>query len=347
MNNQRVIIVGGGPLSKSVIMELQSSRCKRYSLVGVVRDHIPGKEDLGFSTVLGSLEDLSNVIDEHNPGKLVITFEEQRGKIPLNTLMNALLSKGIDVIPAQDFMENITGKLAIECITPSKLLFSDEFKPPLISQLLARIVSFLSAAIGLIVLSPALALFAIMIRIDSQGPAFFVQRRVGRNGKAFSLYKFRSMCGTSENRSEWVCDNSDRITRLGHWIRKHRIDELPQLYNVLRGDMCLVGPRPHPESNLTMFSLVARNMNSYGEQVPYYSIRLRVRPGITGWAQVKYKYANGLDEEIEKLRYDLYYVKNYSFFMDLKIIAKTAILVLFGEEVRESTASAIPRESKQ
>jgi len=347
MGASRVIIVGGGEFSKSVLMELNSLGNKGFYLLGIVHDQASENRECSKCEFLGSLEELPGIIDKYKPERLILTLTEQRGTMPVNCLMNALLSKGIVITPGPEFLEELTGKLSIESITPSKLIFSDEFRPSALSQFVARIVSLVVAFVALAFLAPILALVAIAIKIESSGPPFFVQKRVGRNGRAFSLYKFRSMSGTSDNRSEWVCDNGDRITPLGRWLRKHRIDELPQLLNVIRGDMNIVGPRPHPESNLTMFSLVARNMNNYGDQVPYYSIRLRVRPGITGWAQVKYKYANGLDEEMEKLRYDLYYVKHYSFGMDLKIISKTISLVIFGEDGTTGDQKTIPRESNR
>src|SRR5207244_708155 len=142
--------------------------------------------------------------------------------------------------------------------------------------------------------------------LDSRGPGFFVQDRVGLGGKRFRMIKFRTMHPVTGTASEWVRDNGHRITRVGRWLRKFRLDELPQLVNILRGDMNLVGPRPHPVSNLALFVVMLRNAPECGERIPYYSLRSTVRPGLTGWAQVRYRYANDLEEEIEKMRYDLF-----------------------------------------
>jgi lipopolysaccharide/colanic/teichoic acid biosynthesis glycosyltransferase len=175
-----------------------------------------------------------------------------------------------------------------------------------------------------------MGLLAALIRFESGGPVLFMQERVGLAGRRFLLLKFRSMRDATGAHTEWAEDNADRITRVGRWIRRYRLDELPQFINVIRGDMNLVGPRPHPLSNRELFILVSRNTPQCGEQIPYYSLRTSVRPGITGWAQVRYKYANGLDEEIEKLRYDLYYIKHYSPWLDLRIVIETVGVMFLG-----------------
>jgi len=164
----------------------------------------------------------------------------------------------------------------------------------------------------------------------------FVQDRVGLRGRRFRLLKFRTMRVTDAAPSEWAGDNRDRITRVGHWLRTFRFDELPQFVNVLRGDMDLVGPRPHPASNFSAFVTVLRNQPECGEQIDYYALRSMVRPGITGWAQVRYRYANNLEEEIEKMRYDLYYVKHRSLWLDLRILADTVKTVLAGREALDA-----------
>jgi len=169
------------------------------------------------------------------------------------------------------------------------------------------------------------------VKIESLGPVLFVQPRVGARGRAFNLMKFRTMRPADRRNSEWECDNRDRVTRLGRWLRAFRLDELPQFVNVLRGEMNLVGPRPHPVSNFELFTLVSRNVNEVtGSAVGYYTLRTMVRPGLTGWAQVRYRYANNIEEEIEKLKYDLYYVKYASAALDLRIVFQTIKVVLCG-----------------
>jgi lipopolysaccharide/colanic/teichoic acid biosynthesis glycosyltransferase len=176
-------------------------------------------------------------------------------------------------------------------------------------------------------MAPALVLIAAAIKLDSEGPIYFVQDRVGRGGRSFRLLKFRTMkVHAGASASEWVSGNVDRITRVGRWLRRFRLDELPQLMNVLRGEMNLIGPRPHPVSNHELF---LRN-------IPYYGIRCMVPPGITGWAQVRYGYANDLDEETEKMRYDLYYIKHGCLRLDVRIILETVTLLLFDRRSHQT-----------
>jgi lipopolysaccharide/colanic/teichoic acid biosynthesis glycosyltransferase len=181
-------------------------------------------------------------------------------------------------------------------------------------------MSFIVSVVGAVALAPLLIVIAVLIKLDSRGPVFFVQDRVGMYAKRFKLVKFRTMHLVDGRSSEWVCDNTERITRVGRWLRKFRLDEIPQFLNVIRGDMNFVGPRPHPVSNFELFS----------ENIPYYSLRSIVRPGITGWAQVRFGYANNLEEETEKMRYDLYYIKHLSMWFDLRILCDTVKIVMCG-----------------
>jgi lipopolysaccharide/colanic/teichoic acid biosynthesis glycosyltransferase len=191
------------------------------------------------------------------------------------------------------------------------------------------------------VFAPLLALIALLVKIDSTGPVLFIQQRAGRYGRPFGLLKFRTMHPTAEPPSEWVMDNIHRITRVGRYLRRFRLDELPQFVNILRGEMNLVGPRPHPVSNLALFTLVARNLNDLtGEATSCYALRLMVRPGLTGWAQVRYRYANNLDEEMEKLRYDLFYIKRMSVLLDLRILLDT-FRVLGGRVSHDATVVTV------
>src|SRR5438034_5131461 len=196
--------------------------------------------------------------------------------------------------------------------------FSLSRRPP--GATLFPYTTLFRSIVGIVALAPLLGLIALLIKLDSCGPVFFVQDRVGMSAKRFRLLKFRTMHLVDVPRSEWVCDNTERITRVGKWLRKFRLDELPQFVNVIRGDMNVVGPRPHPVSNFDLFT----------EKIPYYSLRSVVRPGITGWAQVRFGYANNLDEETEKMRYDLYYIKHLSVWFDVRILLDTVKIVLFG-----------------
>jgi hypothetical protein len=215
---------------------------------------------------------------------------------------------------------SVAGKLALENLNPSFLLFSGAFKKSSLLLGLQRGVSIAVSVAGLIATAPVFALIAIVIKLDSRGPIFFRQSRAGVHGRPFDLIKFRTMrlVAPGSERSLWAADNEDRITRVGRWLRRFRLDELPQFINILRGDMNLVGPRPLPVGNATLFR----------ERIPYFQLRELIRPGLTGWAQVRNGYANGLAEETEKMRYDLYYIKNMSLWMDLRILADTAKAVI-------------------
>ena len=197
------------------------------------------------------------------------------------------------------------------------------------------------ALVALVTLAPLLAVIAIAIKLDSRGPVLFAQQRVGMRGRSFTLLKFRTMQDGRARRSEWEGDNRDHVTRVGKWLRRFRLDELPQFVNILRGEMNLVGPRPHPVTNLELLTLVARNLNEVaGAAIGCYALRLIVPPGLTGWAQVRYRYANNLDEEIEKLRYDLHYVKNLSPWLDLLIMAETLGVMVRGHAGNKTAARA-------
>jgi exopolysaccharide biosynthesis polyprenyl glycosylphosphotransferase len=335
---QRVLIIGGGPMAQELITEIQARPELRFKIVGVVEDD-PASVPAGCAR-LGSLKDLARVATDVHPDRVIVALASRRGRMPYKTLLDLRL-RGILVEDGVEVGERMTGKVAIEALTPSSLIFAREFKPFHLDLALARVASVPTAAAGLILLSPLFALIALAIRLDSAGPLFFVQERVGLQGRLFRLIKFRTMHPTRGATSEWVKDNQGRLTRVGRWLRRFRLDELPQLVNILRGDMNLVGPRPHPLSNLPLFVMVMRNTPECGEQIPYYALRSMVRPGLTGWAQVRYHYANDLEEEIEKMRYDLYYTKHRSAWLDLRILLETVKIVLRG---RESALKAAAEE---
>jgi lipopolysaccharide/colanic/teichoic acid biosynthesis glycosyltransferase len=230
---------------------------------------------------------------------------------------------------------------------PSRVIFSHDFATAPVQPIFARALSLLAAFAGLIVLSPVMVAIALAIKLDSRGPVFFVQQRAGLYRMPFNLIKFRTMHPVQGQHSEWECDNSSRITRFGRWLRRFRLDELPQLINLLRGDMNLVGPRPHPMSNLELLVLTARNLSEVsGDAIPYYSLRCSVRPGITGWAQVRYRYANSLEQEVEKIRYDFYYLKHLSVWLDIRILFETIRIIVSGHRsvrdgIEETSAEVV------
>ena len=298
--------------------------------------------------LLAPLGNLDRIVEKVRPDRIIVAITERQRKLPAQQLLLSRV-RGILVEDGLEVYGRLTGKLAIESLTTSSLVFSKEFKKSRFHQAVGRAVSLFVSVIGLVGCAPLFALIALAIKLDSPGPVFFVQDRVGMNGRRFQLVKFRTMHPASGKTSEWVRDNGERITRVGRWLRKFRLDELPQFVNILRGEMNLVGPRPHPASNHDLLVLVSRNISECGEPIPYYSLRSMVRPGVTGWAQVRYRYANDLEEEIEKLRYDLYYVKYQSLWLDLRILFETVKIVLLGrgagsEEAERETELAVREE---
>jgi exopolysaccharide biosynthesis polyprenyl glycosylphosphotransferase len=324
---ERVLIMGATPLASALIKEFEAH--PNYTVLGVVGDVNVSHTPLLHAPLLGSCEDLGKIIEKARPDRIVIALTERRKQLAVQQLLDARVC-GIVVEDGSDVYERLTGKLAMESITPTGVIFSKDFRKSRFDQAAGRALSFLASAIGLIVFAPLFGLIALAIKLDTPGPVFFVQDRIGLGGRRFMLIKFRTMHPARGNTSEWAKDNGDRITRVGKWLRKFRLDELPQFVNILRGDMNLVGPRPHPASNLDLLVLVSRNVPECGEPIPYYSLRWMVRPGVTGWAQVRYRYANDLEEEIEKMHYDLYYVKHLSIWLDLRILLDTVKIVLMG-----------------
>lgn len=325
---KRTLVLGTTPLAKELVETMQTSR--RCGIIGTVAESSAAAARPFPCTVLGTLDKLESIVREHKPHRIVVALLERRGRLPVRELIRARMRGSIVIEDGRDFYEKLTGKIAVDALTPSNLIFSSDFKPSPLALALARCLSVLAAVVGLIMLVPLYWLIAAAIRRESPGGALFVQERVGLGGRPFRMLKFRTMRPAVEARSEWARDNGDRITRVGRFLRKYRLDELPQFISILRGDMNLVGPRPHPVSNHGLFEVVSRNLPECGEQIPYYSLRALVRPGMTGWAQVRYRYANDLDEEMEKLRYDLYYVKHYSVWLDIRILFETFKIVLVG-----------------
>ena len=324
---ERLLIVGTSPLARLVIEEI-ARRPNRYALVGVVEDGL----------------DLDRLIAARRPSRIVVAFADRRGRLPLSRLVESR-ARGIRVEDVVETYESLTGKLALELMPPSRVIFSHEFATARVQPVFARVLSLMVAVAGLIVLAPLMALIALAIKLDSRGPVFFVQQRAGRYRVAFNLIKFRTMRPVAGRRSEWERDNSDRITRIGRVLRRFQLDELPQLINLLKGDMNLVGPRPHPMSNLELLFLTARNLSEIsGDAIPYYSLRCAVRPGITGWAQVRYRYANSLEQEVEKIRYDFYYLKHLSVWLDIRILFETVRTVVSGHRIGEAEVTE-PQET--
>ena len=313
-----LLLVGTTPLARQIAADITARHRRRYHLAGIVDDGAAADFEPPFDRlIVGRVDRLDEIIEAVRPDRIVIALGDRRGRLPMRVLLNARL-QGIRVEDGVRFYERVSGKVAIEALNPDHLVSSSGFRQHDLDCAIRRALSLFVSTLALVVFAPLIALIAIAIKIDSGGPVLFVQDRIGLGGRRFALLKFRTMHPAWRTVSEWVSDNDGRITRVGRWLRRSRLDELPQLVNILRGDMNLVGPRPHPVCNFDLF--LAR--------IPYYPVRTTVLPGLTGWAQVRQGYANGLDEEIEKMRYDLYYIKHRSAWLDLRILLHTVLTVI-------------------
>lgn len=322
--SERVLILGTGPLAWKIADEIVNAPALGYNLIGFVDDngHLPlGQSSNQQYTMLGSIEELEQIVIAHRPARVVVALIERRGRLPVQQLLKMRMD-GIIVEEGVEIYERLTGKLAIESLTPSYLVFSRDFERSLWHMAVRRTVSLMAATVGLILSLPFIGVIAALILLDSGGPILFVQERVGLKGRIFRLLKFRTMHAQEflPTTSAWERDDSARVTRVGRWIRKFRLDELPQFINILKGEMDFIGPRPE----------MACNVESMTEKIPYYALRHIVRPGITGWAQIKHGYSVNQDDVTEKVCYDLYYIKQRSGTLDLRILIDTVKIVLFG-----------------
>ena len=323
--DQRIMIIGSGPLGKNIAKEIVERVDTGFKIIGFITDHSERVgEKLVNPCIIGDESQILDIATRERVDRIIVALEERRGKFPDTQLLECKM-RGIVVEEGIEFYEHLTGRLQVESLRPSSLIFSEGFKKSKLTMWMKRVSGFSLSLIGLILLSPLILIISILIKMDSRGPVFYKQERVGERGKIFKLLKFRSMVeGAEANGPVWAGKNDDRITRIGQWIRKWRFDEIPQMVNVLKGDMSFVGPRPER----------AYFVEKLREEVPFYDQRFYVKPGITGLAQVKYQYGASKDDSLEKLRYDLYYIKNLSSLLDLLIIFETIKVVLSGKGAR-------------
>lgn len=323
--DQKIIILGSSDTAKTIASEIQERKDCGYNIAAVISKNKWQENPISSKVDYISQDEFSGICDiarQKGVRKIIVALKEKRGRFPVKELLKCRVS-GIEVLEGNSFFEMLTGKLIVEEINPSWLIFSNGFQKTIIRKLLKRLTDLVISTIMLILLSPLITLVAILIKLDSKGPVLFSQERVGQNHKPYMVHKFRSMIADAEKYSGpvWAQDNDPRITRMGHIMRKTRIDEIPQLWNVLKGEMSFVGPRPEREHFVKKLT----------EQIPYYGERFTVKPGLTGWAQVSYGYGASVDDAIEKLNYDLFYIKNMSILMDFMIVARTIKTVLFGK----------------
>jgi sugar transferase (PEP-CTERM system associated) len=317
---ERVLMVGTGTLARTVARQIQSQHDFAYRIVGYLsEDEATDADTEGLNLpLLGSAVDVARLTGLHQVNRVIVAISDRRGHLPIQELLRAKLS-GVRIEDAATTFERITGKILTDGLTPSWFIFSDGFSASRGTRMIKRLLDLVLAAIGLVVAAPIMLLTALAIRLDSPGPVFYKQERVGENDRLFTLCKFRSMRSDAEKGTPiWAKSNDSRVTRVGRFIRLTRLDELPQLLNVLRGDMSFVGPRP--ERPYFVQQLTA--------QIPFYAERHAVKPGVTGWAQVRYRYGSSVEDAMEKLRYDLYYIKHMSIAFDLTIVVDTVKVIV-------------------
>jgi sugar transferase (PEP-CTERM system associated) len=268
---------------------------------------------------------LAGLAKERGVHRVIVAMPNRRGTIPVQQLLTLRLA-GVKVEEATSWLEKLTGRIEVEQLYPSWFIFAEGFRFSTVNRILRRIVNFIAAFCGLVLALPVLPFVALAVKISSKGPVFYRQERVGRGSETFYCYKFRTMRQDAEadTGATWATDDDPRITKVGKYLRLLRLDEIPQLWCVLKGDMHFVGPRPERPEFVKWLS----------RDIPYYNLRHVVRPGITGWAQVQYKYGNTLEDAREKLQYDLFYIKNASIGLDLLIMFHTVKIVLLGRGAR-------------
>ncbi len=323
---RRILVVGAGYAGKA-LYNLINSVDTPYRIVGFLDDDIRkhGAAE-GLATVLGKTDQLVEIAAAEDVNTAVLAITHHRPPDLIRNILEARL-KGINITDMPAVYEDLTGAIPVEHLRYDWLLMANGFN--LLSKQLIRkikrLIDFSVSGLLMVGSAPVMLATAIAIRFDSPGPIFFKQKRVGQNERIFTIWKFRSMCEDAEKSgAAWTVLGDRRITRVGRWIRKLRIDELPQIINVFRGEMSLIGPRPErPEF-----------VHDLEREIPYYSVRHYVAPGITGWAQVKYRYGASIADSLKKLEYDIYYIKNMSLILDTRIMLKTIRVIFFGDGAR-------------
>ncbi len=317
---ERLLLVGTNEGAVRLARELYERRNLGVEIVGFI-DPDPSRVGVPVLNpgVVGTIEDIPTVARSLGVDRVVVSLSDARGKLPMDKLLEMRLD-GVAFDHLASVYEEYTGKIAIENLRPSWLIFAPGFRKGRLLQASKRTVDLTASALGLLLAAPLMLLVALAVRLTSRGPVFYHQRRVGQHGLVFVLHKFRSMRADAEAETGavWATSGDARVTPIGRFLRKTRLDELPQLWNVFRGDMSLVGPRPErPEFVLGLT-----------KDIPFYGQRHIVKPGVTGWAQVSYAYADSVEGTLEKLQYDLFYIKNLSLTLDLFILFKTIKTVL-------------------
>lgn len=323
----RVLIVGTGPMARKVAADLAGGLSSRHSVVGFYQAGADGVQAsvgnmMGVKVFPASVT-IDQIVREHRIDEVIVAVQEQRGGgVPMEQLL-ACRVLGVPVLDLAGFFERNKGEVRIDSLKASWLVYGQGFVQGPVRTAIKRIFDVVISSLLLLLAAPVMLATAIAIRLDSPGPIIYRQERVGRHGRNFMCLKFRSMRNDAEKDgvARWATKNDARISRVGAVIRKMRIDELPQLLSVLKGEMSLVGPRPERPAFVSQLQT----------EIPYYDLRHSVKPGVTGWAQVRYSYGSSVEDARRKHQFDLYYVKNHSLFLDLLVLVETVSVVLFRE----------------
>jgi sugar transferase (PEP-CTERM system associated) len=319
---ERILIVGSGPFAIEVARETLQRPNAGFRVVGFVDDDpaLLGKSLIN-PKVIGLTSELASVVKRENIDRIVVAITDRRGAFPTQELLGLSLAGEVSIEESASFYERVTGRVLLDLIRPSWLIFSTHGRRARTNEVIRIVIHRAVALIGAILSLPIVLLTVILIKIDSRGPVLYRQERVGKNGRTFTLMKFRSMRVDAEkNGPVWASTGDNRMTRVGRIIRKIRVDEIPQFWNILRGDMNFVGPRPERPHFISQLA----------EEIKYYEQRHLIAPGLTGWAQIKYPYGASIEDARKKLEYDLYYLKNQSLTLDATIMFETIKTILFG-----------------
>jgi sugar transferase (PEP-CTERM system associated) len=314
---ERLLLVGTNPASVELARELFE---RRHDLGVEIAGFIdPDPSRVGAAVlnpgVIGTIDDIPSLVERLNIDRVVVSLTDARGRLPMDRLLDIRLKNGVSFDHLASVYEEYTGKIAVENLRPSWLIFSSGFRKTRASMAVKRVFDVSLSLVGVVVSLPVMALVALAVKATSPGPVLYRQERVGLNGHIFTVLKVRTMRQDAEAATGpvWSLKNDARVTPIGRFLRRTRLDEIPQLLNVLRGEMSFVGPRPERPSFVEQLTA----------QIPFYGQRHVVKPGLTGWAQVRYSYGASVEDAIEKLQYDLYYIKNLSFSLDLVIVLET------------------------
>jgi len=319
---ERILIVGSGNLAVEVARQVLNRPDAGYRIIGFVGTD---SELLGKSLinprVIGLTDDLERIVKMEGIDRIIVAMGERRGQLPTDRLLKLSLGGDVSIEEGATFYERVTGRVSLEMIRPSWLIFTGRGRQARLASVTRDAVHRFVALIAVLLSLPIALLAAILIKLDSRGPVFYKQERVGKHGRPFILTKFRSMRVDAETDGPvWASKRDERTTRVGRIIRKIRIDEIPQFWNILRGEMSFVGPRPERPHFVAQLA----------REIPYYEQRHLIAPGLTGWAQIKYPYGASIEDSRQKLQYDLFYIKNHSLFLDAIIMFETIKIILFG-----------------